>query len=76
MLCLTHSSIYTHLNTLKKKTIGKHCGKKGEIAQHEQFHLFLHNVFYSVCILKSTLQWSSAASLNLGWLKKVHQGMG
>ena len=30
---------YTHFNTLKE-TFGKHCGK-GEIAQNEQFHLFL-----------------------------------
>ena len=36
----TLSSIYTHFNTLKKKKkLGKHF-RKGEIAQHEQFHLF------------------------------------
>ena len=27
-------------NTLRKRALGKHCGKKGEIAQDEQFHLF------------------------------------
>ena len=38
--------MYTHLNTLKKTDLRKHCGKgeniveKGEIAQTEQFHLF------------------------------------
>ena len=31
---LTVSSIYTHFNTLKKKALGKHCGKS-EIAQNE-----------------------------------------
>ena len=25
---LTLSSVYTHFNTLKKKTLGKHCGKR------------------------------------------------
>ena len=34
------SPLYTHLNTLKKKALGKHCGEKGGIAQNEQFHLF------------------------------------
>ena len=38
---LTHSSIYTHLNVLKKKkNFGKTLWGKGEIAQYEQVHLF------------------------------------
>ena len=32
--------MYTHFNSLKEKALGKHCGKKGEIAQNEQFQLF------------------------------------
>ena len=36
---LTLSSIYTHFNTLKKKALLKHCGKRWN-AQNEQFHLF------------------------------------
>ena len=27
-ISLTLSSIYTHSNTLKKKALGKHCGKR------------------------------------------------
>ena len=26
--CLIFSPIYTHFNTLKKKALGKHCGKR------------------------------------------------
>ena len=43
----------THFNTLKKKSFRKTLWKKGEIVQNEQFHLFFHNVFYAICILKS-----------------------
>ena len=35
------SSIYTHFNTLKKKAL-ENIVEKGEIAQHDQFHLFTH----------------------------------
>ena len=37
---LTLSSIYTHFNSLKKKSFAKHIVEKGKIAQNEQFHLF------------------------------------
>ena len=47
---LTHSSIYTHLNTLKKKTL-ENIVERSEIAQNEQFPLF-YNVFYGICMLK------------------------
>ena len=65
---LTLSSIYTHLDTLKKKKKKKklyeNIVEKGEIAQHEQFHLFpqcfLCNVYLRIlsmqcamCILES-----------------------
>ena len=44
-------SIYTHFNTLKKKALGKHCGK-GEIAQNEQFRpfpqCFLRNLYFKI----------------------------
>ena len=46
---LTLSSIYTHFNTLKKKSHEKTLWKKDEIAQDEQFHLlpqcFLCNLY-------------------------------
>ena len=37
---LTVYPIYTHFSTLKKKNFKKTLWKKGEIAQHEQFHFF------------------------------------
>ena len=41
-MCIENDTFnpFPHIYTLKKKSIGKHCGK-GEIAQNEQFHLFL-----------------------------------
>ena len=38
--------IYTHFNTLKKKVL-ENMVEKGEIAQHEQFHLFPQCFLYN-----------------------------
>ena len=38
------SALYTHLNTLKKKALGKHCGKKVKLLKMSNF-TFFHNVF-------------------------------
>ena len=46
-LPLTLSAIYTHFNTVKKKALGKHCGKKS-------YFTFFDNDFYGICILKSS----------------------
>ena len=62
---LTLSSIYTHFNTLKKKALGKHCGKKVKLLILSNF-TFFRNVFYAILILNSYISMSSAASLNLG----------
>ena len=45
---LTLYFISTHFNTLKIKVFGKHCGKIGEIAQKEQFHLFPQRFVYNL----------------------------
>ena len=65
---LTLSSIYTDFNTLKKKSSRKTLWKKVEIAHFEHF-TFFHDVFYTICILKSFDSHISvviSASLNLG----------
>ena len=51
-LRLTLSSIYTHFNTLKKKKMGKHCGKKVKLLKMSNFTLF-HSIFYVICIVNS-----------------------
>ena len=51
-ILLTLSSIYTHFNTLKKKSLRKHCGKKVTLVKMSNF-VFSHNVCYAICILKS-----------------------
>ena len=48
---LTRSSIYTHFNTMKKKGLGKHCGKRWNLLKMSKF-TFSHNVFYTICIWK------------------------
>ena len=64
---LTLSSIYSHFNTLKKKSFRKTLWKKGEISQNEQFYLypqcFVCNLYLYPLI--AIFQLSSAASLNL-----------
>ena len=66
---LTHSSIYTHLNVLKKKkTLEKHCGEKVKLLNMSKF-TFFHNVIYEIRILnplKATFKLSTVASLNMG----------
>ena len=64
---LTLFSLYTHFNTMKKKSFGKTLWTKVKLLKMSNFNFF-HNVFYAICILKSfdaTFQLSSA-SLNLG----------
>ena len=53
--------------------------EKGEIAQNEQFHLFstmfsMQSVSYNPLIV--TFQFSSAASMNLGWSQNEVLGNG
>ena len=65
---LTLSSIYTRFNTLKKKSLQKHCGKKVKFLKMSNF-TFFHNVFYAICILESFYNHISivvCSSLNLG----------
>ena len=67
---LTLSSIYTHFNTLKKKTLEEIIVVKDEIANFEQFHIFPQCTMFSMesVILHpliATFQLSSAVSLNL-----------
>ena len=50
-MSLILSSIYAHFNTLKKKTLGIHCGKRWHCS--EWAVAFFHNGFYEICILKS-----------------------
>ena len=40
-LCVLRLNPFLHLYSFKKKALGKTLWKKGEIAQNEQFHLFL-----------------------------------
>ena len=47
---LTLSSIYTHFNTLKKRSVGKHCGKNVKLLKMSNF-TFFHNDFYAIFIL-------------------------
>ena len=42
---LTHSSIYTYFNTLKKKAIGKHLWEKVKLLKMSNF-TFSKNVFF------------------------------
>ena len=60
--------LHTHFNTLNKKALGKHCGKRRNCS-NEQFHL-LPQCFAMKSVsenpLIATVQLSSAASLNLG----------
>ena len=53
---------------MKKKALGKHCGKKVKLLVLSNF-TFIHNVSYAICTLNpviDTFQLSSPASLNLG----------
>ena len=59
--------IYTNFNTLKKKTLRETLWKKVKLLKMSNF-TFFHNVFCTICILKSynsQFQLSSAASLNV-----------
>ena len=67
---LNPSSIYSHFNTLKKKILGKHCGKRWNCSKW-----FLCNL-YLLSPLIATFQLSSTASLNLGRFQNVALGMG
>ena len=49
---LTLTSIYTHFNTLKKKSFGKTLWKKVKLLKMSNFTCF-PNVFFPICILKS-----------------------
>ena len=75
---LNVSSIYTHFNTMKKKTLWKTLLKKMKLLKMSNFTYF-QNVFYAICILislKATFQLSSAASLNLGQFQNGVLGNG
>ena len=53
---------------MRKRALGKHCGKEVKLLKMSNFTLF-HNVFYAICILKSitaTFQLLPSAPLNLG----------
>ena len=57
---------------MKKKALGKHCGKKVKLLILSNF-TFIHNVSYAICTLNpviDTFHLSSAASLNLGQVSK------
>ena len=61
---MTLSSIYTHSNTLKTKKKKKKNVEKGKIVESEQFHLFVHNFFYAICILKCINSHISVVACN------------
>ena len=49
---LTLSSMYTHFNTMKKKSFRKTFRETMKLLKMSNF-TFSHNVFYAVCMLKS-----------------------
>ena len=51
-ISLSLSSIYTHFNTSKKKSLGKTLWKKVKLLKMSNF-TFFHNAFYTIYILKS-----------------------
>ena len=60
--------MYTHFNTLKKKVVGKHCGRWRNCSKRAISHFYtmvsMQSVFLNPEI--ATFQLSSAASFNLG----------
>ena len=68
---LTLSSIYTHFSTLKKKALGKHCGKRWNCSNWAISHFYTLFSMQSVSLnpLLATFQLLSATSLNLGLIQ-------
>ena len=70
--------IYTHFNTLKKKALGKHCGKRWNCSKWAISHfstIFSMQSIYRNPLI-ATFEFSSAASLNSGRSQNAVLGNG